>query len=360
MPGGTPAMSTAEEPRLKAAVYRSPNLVRVEDLPIPEIGEGEILVRVHTCGVCGTDLKKIHHGLVDPPRVFGHEIAGTVAAVAPGEREWTLGDRVVVHHHVPCGDCFYCARRLYAHCPGYKLTATTAGFEPAGGGFAERVRVMASARPGIVRIPDSVSFEAASFLEPLNTVLKGVETSGVRPGELALVIGQGPIGLLFTQALAVRGVEVLASDPMPSRRAIAERFGASTVDPREAGVIERCRAVTAGRGADLAVVAVASTAVVPDALEAVRPGGTVLLFAQTRLGEAMEVDAGQVCVLEKRAIGSYSADIDLQPLAAELIFTGKVQVEPLVTHRFPLERIAEAIDMASHPRDGSLKVVVQP
>jgi L-iditol 2-dehydrogenase len=345
---------------VKAAVYRGANHIQVEELPIPEIGAGEILVRVHTCGVCGTDLKKIHHGLVEPPRVFGHETAGTVAAVAPGESEWTVGDRIVVHHHVPCRDCFYCARRLYAHCSGYKRTATTAGFEPAGGGFSELVRVLAPARPGIVRIPDSVSFEAASFLEPLNTVLKGVETSGVRAGELAAVIGQGPIGLLFTQALVARGVEVLASDPVPSRRAMAERFGAGTVDPREVDLTERCGELTAGRGADLVVVAVASTTVVPEALAAVRPGGTVLLFAQTRLGEAMEIDAGQVCVLEKRVIGSYSADIDLQPLAAELIFTGKVQVEPLVTHRFPLERIAEALDVASRPREGSLKVVVQP
>src|SRR5688500_12164504 len=119
---------------MKAAVYRGVDRVEIEEVPVPELGPGEMLVRVHTCGVCGTDLKKIHYGLVSPPRIFGHESAGTVAAVSPGEREWRAGDGVVVQHHVPCGDCFYCRRRLYASCPGYKRTGLTAGFEPAGGG----------------------------------------------------------------------------------------------------------------------------------------------------------------------------------------------------------------------------------
>jgi L-iditol 2-dehydrogenase len=345
---------------MKAAVYRGTNQVEVEDLPIPEIGPGELLVRVHTCGVCGTDLKKIHYGLVPGPRVFGHEIGGTVAAVAPGETEWQPGDRVVVQHHVPCGDCFYCQRRLYASCPVYKQTGLTAGFEPAGGGFAEYVRVLPFARRGIVRIPDEVSFEEASFLEPLNTVLKGVRTVQAEAGETALVIGQGPIGLLFTQALRARGVQVIGTDLFPTRRAMAERFGAIAVDPTEADVAALCREQTEGRGADLAVVAVASTAVIPEALAAVRPAGRVLLFAQTRLGEPMTVDAGQVCMQEKALLGSYSADLDLQPLAAELLFSRQVQVAPLISHRFSLDRIDEALRVASNPGPDSLKVVVQP
>jgi L-iditol 2-dehydrogenase len=345
---------------MKAAVYRGPDRMVIEELPSPEVGPGELLVRVHTCGVCGTDLKKIHYGLVEPPRVFGHEIAGTVAAVAAGETEWQVGDRVVVQHHVPCGDCFYCRRRLYASCPVYKRTGLTAGFEPAGGGFSEYVRVLPFARRGIVRIPDAVSFETASFLEPLNTVLKGVQTARVEPGETALVIGQGPIGLLFTQALRERGLQVIATDLFAPRREVAVRFGAVAVDPSATDVPALCREHTEGRGADLAVVAVASTAVIPGALAAIRPAGRVLLFAQTRLGEEAQVDVGQVCMLEKALLGSYSADLDLQPLAAELLFSGRIQVEPLITHRFPLQQISEALGVASHPGPESLKVVVQP
>lgn len=345
---------------MKAAVYRGPDRMVIEELPTPELGAGELLVRVHTCGVCGTDLKKIHYGLVEPPRVFGHEIAGAVAAVAPGETEWQVGDRVVVQHHIPCGDCFYCQRKLYASCPVYKRTGLTAGFEPAGGGFSEYVRVLPFARRGIVRIPDGISFETASLLEPLNTVLKGVQTARVQPGETALVIGQGPIGLLFTQALRERGLHVIATDLFEARREVATRFGATAVDPSTVDVPVLCQERTEGRGADLAVVAVASTAVIPGALAAIRPAGRVLLFAQTRLGEETPVDVGQVCMLEKALLGSYSSDIDLQPLAAELLFSGRIQVEPLITHRFPLDQITGALAVASNPGPESLKVVVQP
>lgn len=339
--------------------------MEVEELPRPTIGPEEILVRVHACGVCGTDLKKIQYGLAPPPRVFGHETAGVVAAVAEGEHEWRPGDRVVVQHHVPCRSCFYCDRRLYSSCAAYQKTGVTAGFEPAGGGFAEYVRVMPFARPGIVRIPDDVTFEEASFLEPLNTVLKGVEgllpsnDDGRAPG-VCLVVGQGPIGLLFTQALRLRGADVIAADLIPMRREMATGWGAAAVDPRETETAEVCRQRTAGRGADFAVVTVPNAALVGEALGAVRPGGRVLLFAHTRLGDFVEVDAGQVCKEEKVLCGSYSSDIDLQPLAASLLFSRRIETAPLVTHRFPIDRIGEAIDVASRPRPDSLKVIVQP
>src|SRR5439155_11126418 len=165
-------------PTMPAAVYRGGGRVVVETVPVPEIGPGEALVRVHACGVCGTDLKKIAHDLQLPPRIFGHEIAGTIAALGAEVTGWRLGDRVAVHHHIPCGDCFYCARRAYAHCPTYRRTGTTAGFEPAGGGFAGYIRVMDwIVRRGMVLIPDGVSDEAASMIEPLNTCMKGVQVA---------------------------------------------------------------------------------------------------------------------------------------------------------------------------------------
>jgi L-iditol 2-dehydrogenase len=347
---------------MRAAVYRGVARVEVEELPTPELEPGEILVRVHTCGVCGTDLKKIRHGLVPPPRVFGHETAGTVARIAPGETEWQVGDRVVVQHHVPCrtAGCYYCERRLYANCPGYKRTGCTAGFEPAGGGFAEYVRVLPFVRAGVVRIPDKISFEEASFLEPLNTVLKGALSVQPELGGIGLVIGQGPIGLLFTQAFRLREAEVVASDPFEGRRELARRWGARPVDPSHTDVPALCRELTCGRGADFAVVAVATTRVIGDALRAVRPGGSVLLFAQTKLDDPAEIDAGQIGALEKKLVGSYSSDIDLQPLAAEWLFGRRIETAPLVTHRFPLADIGVALALASHPTGESLKIVVQP
>lgn len=348
--------------QMQAAVYRGGGRVVVETLPVPEIGPGEALVRVRTCGVCGTDLKKIAHDLQSPPRVFGHEIAGTIAALGAGVSGWQVGDRVAVHHHIPCGDCFYCARRAYAHCPTYRRTGTTAGFEPAGGGFAAYIRVMDwIVRRGMVRIPDGIPDEAASMIEPLNTCMKGVQVTRAQAGEAALVIGAGPIGLLYCQLARRSGLRVLAVDLRPERREKALELGAAEAfDAAEIDLPAAARQRTEGRGADLAIVAVADAAVVATALEAVRPAGRVLLFAQTRMGDMLSLDAGQVCALEKAVLGSYSADVDLQEQAAELIFSGAVQVEPLITHRFPLAQIGDALDLAARPRGGSLKVVVSP
>lgn len=345
---------------MKAAVYEGPGRVAVREAPRPGLERGELLVRVHLCGVCGTDLKKIDHGLQPPPRIYGHEIAGTIAGTTAGEQEWQVGDRVVVHHHVPCRNCFYCARRLYAHCPGYLRTGVTAGYEPAGGGFAEYVRVMPWVRPGLVRIPPGTPDQAAAWMEPLNTVLKGVDTAAPQAGDTVLVMGQGPIGLLFTQVLLRRGCGVIAADLLEDRRLRAAGFGAAPLDPRAVSPADFCRAAAGGRGADLAVLAVPGEEAVQQAIQAVRPGGTVLLFAETRAGARLLLDPYEICGREKRILGSYSADIDLQPLAARMIFEGEIETASLVSHVLPLEQIGEALELARRPAPGTLKIMVAP
>jgi L-iditol 2-dehydrogenase len=315
------------------------------------------------CGVCGTDLKKIHYGLTPPPRIFGHETAGTIADVGAGVAAWQPGDRVVVNHHVPCQrpGCFFCSRKAFAQCPVYKRTGATAGFEPAGGGFAEYVRVLPWCVDGMIRIPDGFPADEASMIEPLNTCLKGIRLANVQAGDTVLVIGQGPIGMLFTLLATAAGARVVATDKIASRRETALRVGASAaLDPDADDAAGAVRALSDGRGADTAIVAVPSTRVVADAFAMVRPAGSVLLFAHTRLNDPLEVDAGAVCMQEKALIGSYSSDVTLQDEAAELIFTRRVDVRPLLTHRFALGRISEAIDHAAQPRDGSLKILVTP
>lgn len=348
---------------MRAAVYRGVNEVRVETVEVPVLGPNEALVRVGVCGVCGTDLKKIHFGLVPPPRIFGHETAGTIAAVGAAVADWKVGERVVVNHHVPClsPDCFFCRRHAFSQCPVYKKTGTTAGYEPAGGGFAEYVRVMDwCVAGGMVRIPDDVTLEEASFVEPLNTCLKGIEMAGVQPDDTVLVIGQGPIGLLFTQLAKVQGARVVATDRFPYRLDLSRQLGADAALTPEEDVKSAVFALSEGRGADLAIVAVPNTAVVAQAFALARPAGKVLLFAQTRLHDPLEVDAGAVCMQEKALLGSYSSDITLQDRSAELIFSRRINVRALITHRFGLDAIADAIDLASHPRDNSLKIVVTP
>lgn len=346
-----------------AAVYRGKENVVIETVPVPEIGAGELLLRVKACGVCGTDLKKIHYGLVPPPRIFGHETVGEIVRIGEGVTEWKPGQRVVINHHVPClrEDCFYCKRKAFSQCPTYKKTGTTAGFEPAGGGFAEYVRVMDwCVERGTVLIPDEISDEEATFVEPLNTCLKGIELAHLQKEDTVVILGQGPIGLLFTRLATLAGARVIAIDKIEARRDMALQFGATEALSPEDDLKAEVRRLSEGRGADLVIVAVAISSVIAPAFALVRPAGKVLLFAQTRLEDLITVDVGQICMLEKSLIGSYSSDITLQDKAAELIFTRKVDVRPLLTHRFPLTQIAEAFALASHPNSHSLKVVVNP
>jgi L-iditol 2-dehydrogenase len=346
-------------------VYRGVNDMRVETVPVPHIGPGELLVKIATCGICGTDLKKIHTGSHSAPRIFGHEMAGVIAAVGDGVTGYKVGERVMVFHHVPCSECYYCRKGTPAQCPLYKKVGVTAGFEPSGGGFAEYIRVMdfVVTNGGVVRIPDHVPFEQAAFVEPLNTVLKGVKLLDLEPDDTVLVIGQGPIGLMHA-ALANRIADkVVTSDLYPERHVIAAKFGLK--HPIHAGsenVVERVLAETDGRGADAVVLAVAGTALIRTAMDAARPGGKVMLFAQTQRGEAT-IDPAAVCVDEKTLLGSYSSSFGILDEVTHLIFDGYrngFDLTQLISHRFPINEAVAAIDVASHPKPDSMKIMIEP
>ncbi len=350
---------------MRAAVYRGINDIRIETVPVPQIGPGELLVKIATCGVCGTDLKKIHTGSHSAPRIFGHEMAGTVVALGQGVKNFELGERVVVHHHVPCGNCYYCRKNTPAQCPLYKTTGATAGFAPSGGGFAEYIRVMdfVVASRGVVRIPDEVPFEQAAFVEPVNTVLKGVKLLNLEPDDTVLVIGQGPIGLMHAVLAARTGARVLTSDLYPERHAIAAQFGLR--EPIHAGtenVVDRVRATTDSRGADAVILAVGGNVLIQTAMDAVRPGGKVMLFAQTQHGEAA-FDPGAVCMDEKTLMGSYSSSFPILDEVTGLVFGAYrhgFDLTRLISHRFALEDAIEAIELASHPQAASMKIMIEP
>ena len=347
---------------MRAGVYRGAGRVVVEHVPVPEISGGEVLIRVAACGICGTDIKKIQHGFVPPPQIFGHEVSGTVVAVGRGVRRWKRGDRVVSFHHVPCQACFYCQRKLYSQCPAYKKVGLTAGFDPNGGGFAEYVRAMPwIVERGMLPIPPGISFEEATFIEPVNTCAKAVEKARVAPGEVIVVIGQGPIGLLLLMLSRIVGAAVLTSDTMPTRRARSVRLGAAdSFDPGAGRLADEVRARTEGRGADAVLLAVPSPALVGEALALARPGGRVLLFAQNDPQMRIEFAAAAVGVEEKEILGSYSAAVDLQQRCAELVFSRRLPVAELVTHRFPLDEFEQALALAARPTGDSLKVVITP
>jgi L-iditol 2-dehydrogenase len=347
---------------MRAAVYQGNGRIAVQEVPTPRIGRGEMLVRVESCGICHTDLKKVAHDLLPPPRIFGHEIAGVVAEVGDGVTGYAPGEAVIVFHHVPCLECFYCRKRLYAQCPTYKKVGVTAGFEPAGGGFSQYVRVMDwIVRRGVERMPEGVPFDRACFVEPINTCLKAVELMELQADELVAILGQGPIGLMFTMLARRTGAAVVATDPIRRRRELSLRVGARAAwDPGAEDVASEILALTEGRGADAVIVAASAAGITHQALTCSRPGARILLFAQTSHQERIEMSGADICVGERKILGSYSASVDLQAESARLVFSGELPLEDLISHRLPLDRIGEGIALALHPDEQSMKIVIQP
>ncbi len=355
---------------MRAAVYRAPDHIVTETIPLPEIGPGEVLVRIDTCGICGTDLKKIHTGSHAAPRVFGHEMAGTIAAVGEGVKGFITGDRVMAFHHIPCGHCFYCRKATFAQCEQYKKVGTTAGLgAAAGGGFAQYIRVMdwivgdGITSAGLVHVPEDIPFEQAAFIEPVNTCFKAIQLLELEPDETVLVIGQGSIGIMLAALARRTGATVLTSDMYPERHAIAAEFGLKHPLDARGDVVTACKAATEGRGADVALVAVGADALIATAMDAVRPGGRVMLFASTQHGTA-PFDPAAVCMDEKTLMGSYSASVAIQKEGIDLVFegyrSGELDFTKLISHRFSLEDAARAVDLAAHPQPDSLKIVLKP
>jgi len=354
---------------MKAAVYRAVDDVRTEVVPVPQIGAGEVLVRIDTCGICGTDLKKIHTGSHSAPRVFGHEMAGTIAEVGAGVHGFVIGERVMAFHHIPCGHCFYCRKKTFAQCETYKKVGTTAGVgEAAGGGFAEYIRVMdwivgdGITPAGLIKIPNDIPFEQAAFIEPLNTCFKAVKLLGLEPDDTVLVIGQGSIGIILAALAKQTGATVLTSDMYAERHAVAAKFGLDHPLDARGDVVTECKRLTEGRGADVALVAVGADALIATAMQAIRPGGRVMLFASTQHGTA-PFDPAAVCMDEKTLMGSYSASVAIQQEGIDLVFdgyrSGKLDFTQLISHRFGLDDAAEAVRLASNPQPDSMKIVLK-
>ena len=344
---------TVQTGTMPAAVLAAVGTLALEERPLPALRRpDDVLLDVECCGICGTDL----HILSDPPGhpakvgvVLGHEFVGVVRDVGEAVTSFGLGDRVVVAANVSCGQCVWCRRGLVNHCESFSTHGIFVD-----GGLAPNVVV--PARSCFPISPD-VPAPVAALAEPLSTVVNGVKLAGVFPGETAVVIGAGPIGMMFTALLDAAGAAVIAIEPNEQRLELAVTMGATAaVDPRQEDAAERVRRLTGGLGADCVVDAVGSQ--LPAALELVRKAGRIVLFGMNSKARA-EIAQNRITRDELSILGGYvGRPEDVFPVAVSLLEQGRVDLAPLVTHRVPLSRLPEAIDELRAGR--AVKVEVEP
>jgi len=333
--------------------YRNDD-VRLEEQEVPTVGPGDVLLRVVSSGICGSDLMEWYR-IKRAPLVLGHEVTGEIVEVGEEVAGLRPGDRVFATHHVPCGECLYCLRGDETACRTFQEVNN---FSP--GGFAEYLRVTGrSVRTGILRLPDGVSYEVGTFIEPLATVVRGLRTTGLAPGDGVLVYGAGIAGILFVKLAKALGAGIVGVVDVDGRRLDAAlAAGADVALAAGADVPERW-AEHAGRPADRVVVCTGAPAAAEAALRSVDRGGTVLFFAVGTPGESLAVDFNPFWRNSVTLATSYGAAPLDNRQALELLAHGAVRVDDMVTHRFSLDEIGEAFRTAARPGD-CLKVVVEP
>jgi L-iditol 2-dehydrogenase len=340
---------------MRIAMYYANSDVRLEEMSVPAIGPGEILMRVEASGVCGSDVMEWYRaGRV--PLVLGHEVAGTVAETGRGVRRYKKGDRIAAAHHVPCMKCRYCKSGHETVCETLRKT----NFHP--GGFAEYVRLPAiNVERGVLALPKGVSFEEATFIEPLACVTRGQRLAGLKKGDIVLVAGSGMSGVLHAALAKARGAKhVIATDVIKYRRKFAERCGADeAMDARE-DVPARVRAASGGLGADIVIVTTGAPKAIEQSLASVRRGGTVLFFAATDKGVTIPLSINDTFWrTELTLMSSYAGSPADHAEALKLIKSGKVRVADMITHRFGLARSGDAFRLVSEAKD-SMKVIIKP
>jgi L-iditol 2-dehydrogenase len=348
---------------MKAQVFRGVNQLSYEEIPMPELGSDEVLVRVRVVGLCQSDIKKICYPLYDPPRIFGHETAGEIAAIGSDVTTWQVGQRVVVLHHIPCMHCAYCLNDNFSMCDVYKNITTTAGFAPSGGGFAEYVKVPGHIvrQGGLILIPDDVTFEQASFVEPTNCCLKAVKKAQVAPGQTVLVTGAGPIGLMFIMLVKYFGARAIATDLLPSRLEKALSVGADAAfDARDPDLTAKMQGLTGGMGVDTSLLAVPSEKAFFQALDCTRKGGKILFFAEFPDEVEIPLNPNILYRREIDLMGSYSSSYRVQALAADIVFNKRIDVDALVSDRLPLKDLSAAVERAIAPTPETLKILLYP
>jgi L-iditol 2-dehydrogenase len=336
-------------------MYYSNRDVRLEKVPVPNIGAGEVLMRVEASGICGTDLLEWYR-LHKAPLVQGHEVAGVIEAVGRGVKHNKVGDRICVAHHVPCNTCRYCLSGHHTVCDTLRRT----NFDP--GGFAEYIRLpRINVEQGMFLLRDEVSFEEATFVEPLACVLRGQRLAHLQPGQTVLVIGSGVAGLLHIQLARTSGAGyIMATDIVDYRLEAARKFGADVAVQAKEYTPDHLRRAADGRLADLVVICSGAMSGINQALQSVERGGTVLFFAPTKPGITIPVSINDLFWRNEVTLtSSYAGSPADYAAALELIRAGKVRVKEMITHRLGLGETGLGFQLVARAQD-SLKVIIEP
>jgi L-iditol 2-dehydrogenase len=338
---------------MKAALYHSIDDIRIEDVPKPKIGADEILVHMKACGICGSDLMDWYLRS-RAPLVLGHEPAGIIAEAGKNAKDFKVGERVFVHHHVADLTCHYCINGDYTMCAQFGQTH----LDP--GGFAEYFRVPApNLQVDTLKLPANVSYEEATLIEPIGCCIRAQNKIGVQKGYSIAIIGAGPGGMIHSMLAKLSGATtVLIADFIDYRLKMAKRFGADVaVNPQKENLVEKMRAATDGRGADVVIVTAPDVKVVEDSVQIVRRGGRILLFAPTQPDQHARLSPHRLFFSEITVVPSYSVSHVETRTALQLISSGRIKAKDLITHRFPLDRIQEGFQTAAKSKE-CLKVVV--
>jgi L-iditol 2-dehydrogenase len=336
-----------------ACLLESPGKVTLQNLPVPKVGPGDVLVRLRAGGICGTDLEKIH-GAYGPGGVLGHEVSGTIERTGKAVKDLARGDRVVAHHHVPCQNCYYCQHNDHTMCDTFKTT----NLDPCG--FAELFRVpeFNVTRGAVHPLPDTVSFDEASLLEPTACCIRALDKLQIQAGDNALVVGLGPTGLTQLQLLRSMGARlVLASDVVKARMEMAKKFGADIVyDAATQNVGDEVKKATTS-GVDLAIVSTGNPKALSQAISSVRKGGRIMLFGAPAQGVAFRLDISSLFSRQVSILTSYSCVEEEIKRALHLVQQKAIDLASMITHRFPLKQAPEALAFAGSTND-AVKAII--
>ncbi|MFC1941415.1 zinc-dependent dehydrogenase [Chloroflexota bacterium] len=340
---------------MRVAMWYNNRDVRIEEMPVPQIGAGELLVRVEASGICGSDVMEWYR-LDRAPLVLGHEVGGQIVEVGEGVELYKEGDRVTAAHHVPCNTCHYCLGGHHTACETLRRT----NFDP--GGLAEYIRLPAiNVDRGVFLLPDEVSYEEATFVEPLACVLRGQRIAGVQAGNSVLVIGSGIAGLLHVQlACALEAGRVIATDINGYRLEAARRFGAEAVFQANEDLPARLRQINQGRLADRVIVCTGAQSAIEQALQSVERGGTILFFAPTNSGITIPISINELFFRNDITLTtSYAGSPTDYQTAMDMIRTGTILVGDMITHRLSLAETGLGFRLVAEAKN-SIKVIIEP